>query len=195
MTRPAPDAAPARAPADDDDADDPESLHFVLHFRNTFNKDYSFNSSYRQVPGARICAAEPWFPAGMFQFLNLGPGSSASFFLFREDVRPVYDDPAHRGGGEFSIYLSQAEMNEPVRTLVGALLDGSITRADSPRRGPYRDITGLSLTPKHGGHLGVKIWVRGDSKLRGLPATEVFPLEFHDLWKVRDTIYMPFASA
>lgn len=170
---------------------------FQLFVRDTFSRNYVFEESYFQVQDWTLSEEKQQFPSDIYRFLNVSPGQSASFFLFRKGVKPVYDDPEHSGGGgEFSFYFhlknEMVKLDEALHQMIEGLLTNSIIEPDKHTSDlPYGDITGLSIIPKRES-VTVKLWLSKNSCLRDKTAVEIFPSKFKESWKLQDAKYLSF---
>lgn len=172
-------------------------MEFELFIRDTFSKNYNFDESYMKIETWSLTSENPTFPSDIYRFLNVSQGQSASFFLFRKGVKPIYDDPEHsNGGGEFSIYFhlknEMVKLDEALHEMMHALVTDTIIPDENKTPDlPYGDITGMSIIPKKES-VTVKLWLSRRSALRTKAAVEVFSKQFMDSWKLSDAKYLSF---
>ena len=170
---------------------------FELYLRDTFSRNFVFEESYFPLDGWTLSPQNPNFPSDIYRFLNLSPGQSASFFLFHNGVKPIYDDPEHHnGGGEFSFYYHMKNelllLDTAMHEMIHGLIHGSILAADKQTPNlPFGDITGMSIIPKKDS-VSIKLWISKNSLLRGKSPTEVFGAQYFDSWKLADAKYLSF---
>jgi len=77
-----------------------------------------------------------------------------SFFFMRNDIKPVYEDPANKGGGSYSHIIPAQEVNE---TFIH-VLSRAIGETLAMTKEKSNTITGISLVPKRNKSI-LKIWV------------------------------------
>jgi len=77
-----------------------------------------------------------------------------SFFFMRNDIKPVYEDPANKEGGSYSHIIPGQEVNE---TFIH-VLSRAIGETLALTKEKSNTITGISLVPKRNKSI-LKIWV------------------------------------
>lgn len=86
--------------------------------------------------------------------------TSGMFYLMREGVQPIWEDPAHSNGGFWSYRIPKAKVNSSWFEYCAAMIGNTFTR----NAGDMYKITGMSLSPKINNCI-IKVWInmeRGD---------------------------------
>lgn len=76
---------------------------------------------------------------------------SQRFFLMKNDIKPIWEDPQNKNGGRWSFKVKDTQSQELWDDLALYLVSGNISRA-------MNEINGISITKKKSGWVVLKIW-------------------------------------
>jgi hypothetical protein len=94
------------------------------------------------------------------------------FFLMREGILPMYEDPAHIEGGSWSFKVHQRKrLPDAWCMFVTGVLGGYLL----PTESPIESVTGLSMNPRNG---VIKVWTKTGGT--SFPVVEHAPWIFQD---------------
>ena len=130
------------------------NTHWTIYIHNIADKNWTLES-YKKVFVIRTIE-DFW----MF-FNNFKSFKNYMFFIMREDIKPVYEDPLNKNGGSYSYILTGRQINEPfIHTLI-KMVGETLTQPEYSN-----DIKGISLVSKK--FSVMKIWIGDKTKSKSI---------------------------
>lgn len=86
--------------------------------------------------------------------------STGMFFMFREHITPVWDDPENIDGGCFSVRVPRGDANDAMMDMLMATIGETLLSEDIRDR--WHMVNGVSVSPKNAFSV-IKVWLgKGD---------------------------------
>lgn len=118
-----------------------------LYYHDVENDNWDI-SSYKLV--TQISSLKDFF-----KLINTIPNITAGmFFLMKNDIKPVYEDPANKNGISMSIKSSKINSNKLWKEIIAIIIGGTFTK--NPDN--YNLINGISISPKINNCI-FKVWL------------------------------------
>lgn len=125
----------------------PLATKWVLWYHDVDNPNWDLES-YTKLPA--ITTLEEYHG-----LMNSLPDISAGmFFLMKEGIPPLWEDPANKSGGYWSFRIQKADGNKIWRELTAALVGETLTTGVAK----MRFINGVSFSPKITNAI-IRIWL------------------------------------
>ena len=125
-----------------------------LYFHDPY--DNNWNTTSYHCLGSISSVHDFWY-----HFLSLKPNvHKGMFFIMREHVFPIWDDPSNINGGCISIKVLKENMAEFLELLCISLLGETLLVED--RLHLWDNINGISSSPKKSFCI-IKIWLKNDN--------------------------------
>ena len=118
----------------------------TLWFHKVNDNKWDINS-YKKI--VDLCDLDDF----LYTYKMINNFSSGMFFLMKEGIKPVYEDPNNINGGMFSFKLSKKICKNFWYELSHIFLEGNITKDYNK----FQYITGMSISPKTNNCI-IKIW-------------------------------------
>lgn len=126
---------------------------YVLWFHDVTEKSWeadSYTNLCQDLPGNVIRSAKQLW--GIYKTLH-NNFTAGMFFLMREGILPMWEDPCNKNGGYWSFKVPKKNSNEVWKTITAGLVGNSLTK----KTDYVNCITGISISPKISNCV-MKIW-------------------------------------
>ena len=122
-----------------------------LYVHNLEEKDWSLDS-YKEIYTFKTIQDCWTF------FNNYKNFRKFNFYIMRENIKPVYEDPQNKNGYSYSYIIPGRKVTDTFTDIVVKMFSEMLLK-DS------LEICGLSLTPKHNNISILKIWLKNKDKI------------------------------
>lgn len=120
--------------------------NYILWFHKINDKNWNFDSYIKVKKIGTIC--DFWSAYSKISTYNSG-----MFFLMKEGITPLWEDPKNINGGYWSFKIFKTQSDEIWNNLSMALIGGTLTKYNEN----MKYITGISISPKINNSI-IKIW-------------------------------------
>lgn len=127
---------------------------WILWYHSTDNNDWSMES-YKKVFEIKT------YYDLLYIMKNLNNIASGMFFVMRDSIKPIYEDPQNMSGGYWSIRLMKRDSYDYFKKIVYYIVNESLMRKNEHNS----KINGLSISPKINNCI-FKIWNNDYSGLK-----------------------------
>lgn len=127
---------------------------WILWYHSTDNNDWTMES-YKKVFEIKT------YYDLLYIMKNLNNVASGMFFIMRDGIKPIYEDPQNMSGGYWSIRLMKRDSYDYFKKIVYYIVMEDLMRKNDHNR----KINGLSISPKINNCI-FKIWNNDYSGLK-----------------------------
>lgn len=121
---------------------------WTLYFHDPYDNEWT-SSSYK-IQGT-VSTPQDWLEMNL-SYADIW--SKGMFFLMREDIQPLWEDPANKNGGCFSYKVNKPDVAKYWLQLGAKLMTDCITKEDDH----VNNISGISVIPKRN-YCIIRIWI------------------------------------